>query len=60
LCYLFLPFEEREKAQKFERAFNTYFDKALEKMPEFQGIVDKKVIKNQFYYILVQTKFMGI
>lgn len=39
------PLEDKEKAQKFESSFNTYYNLALQKMPEFEGIVNKEVIK---------------
>lgn len=39
------PFEEKEKAEKFNNVFNGYFEKALDKMPEFEEVVNKDVIK---------------
>lgn len=40
------PLEEKEKAERFDTAFNGYFDKAIEKMPELEGIVSKDAIKS--------------
>lgn len=39
------PFEEKEKAEKIDKAFNQHFSKAMEQMPEFEKIVNKDVIK---------------
>lgn len=39
------PFEEKEKAEKLDKAFNQHFSKAMEQMPEFEKIVNKDVIK---------------
>ena len=39
------PLEEKEKAQKFNDVFNTYYESALEKMPDFKGVVNKDIIK---------------
>jgi len=42
----FAPIEERSKLEKREVAFNEHFQKALERMPEYNGIVNKEVIKS--------------
>lgn len=39
------PLEAKEKAEKIDTAFNTHFNLAIEKMPEFKGIVNPDVIK---------------
>lgn len=39
------PFEEREKSEKVDNVFNTYYEKAIEKLPEYKGVVNKNVIK---------------
>lgn len=39
------PFEEKDRAEKIDAAFNTHFKKALESMPEYDGVVNKDVIK---------------
>ena len=36
---------EKEKAEKFDKVFNQHFTKALEQLPEFDGVVNKEVIK---------------
>lgn len=40
------PIQEKEKAERFDTAFNGYFDKAIEKMPEMEGIVSRDAIKS--------------
>ena len=39
------PIEEKEKAEKFDKVFNQHYTKALEQLPEFDGVVNKEVIK---------------
>lgn len=39
------PLEQKEKAAKIDEAFNTHFNLAMEKMPEFKAIVNPDVIK---------------
>lgn len=39
------PIEEKEKAKKIDAAFNEHYAKALEQVPEYEGIVNKDVIK---------------
>lgn len=39
------PIEEKEKAEKFDKVFNQHYAKALEQLPEFDGVVNKEVIK---------------
>ena len=39
------PIEEKENAKKRDEIFDKHFDKTLEDMPEFKGIVNKDVIK---------------
>lgn len=41
----FKPLEEKEKAEKFNQTFDQHYSKALERMPEFNGIANKEVIK---------------
>ena len=40
------PIEEKERAERFDTAFNSYFDKAIGKMPEIEGIVNRNAIKS--------------
>lgn len=40
------PVEEASKADRIEKVFNTHFDRAMDEMPEFKGIVSKSVIKS--------------
>lgn len=40
------PLKDKEKADKINTAFNTHFTKAMEKMPEFEGVVKADVIKS--------------
>lgn len=39
------PFEQKEKAEKLDAAFNKHFNLALDKMPEFKEVVNPEVIK---------------
>lgn len=39
------PLEQKEKAAKIDSAFNTHFNLAMDKMPEFKQIVNPDVIK---------------
>ena len=39
------PLAEKEKAQKINEAFKSHFSKAMEAMPEFNGVVKEDVIK---------------
>lgn len=39
------PLQEKEKAEKIDKAFNAHFDKTLAAMPEYKDIVNKDVIK---------------
>lgn len=39
------PLTEKERAQKIDSAFNEHFQKALEKAPEYEGVVNKDIIK---------------
>jgi len=39
------PIQEKEKAEKIDKAFTEHFSKAMENLPEFEGIVNKSVIK---------------
>lgn len=39
------PLQEKERAEKINTAFNAGFSKAMESMPEYDGIVKKDVIK---------------
>lgn len=39
------PLQEREKIEKIETAFKTHFEKVMEKLPEYDGVVNKDVIK---------------
>lgn len=39
------PFQEKEKQEKLDAAFDKGFKKAMENMPEFEGIVNPEVIK---------------
>lgn len=39
------PLNEREKNEKIDKAFQTGFTKAMENMPEYDGIVNANVIK---------------
>lgn len=39
------PLAEREQAEKRDKAFNEHFNKALENMPDFKGVVNPEVIK---------------
>lgn len=41
----FKPLEEKERAKKIDAAFNEHYAKALEQVPEYEGIVNKDVIK---------------
>lgn len=38
------PFEERERAEKIQKVFKTHFDKAMDEMEDYKGIVNKDVI----------------
>ena len=40
------PFEEKERADKIDTAFKAGFSKAMENMPEYEGIVNASVIKS--------------
>lgn len=40
----FAPLEEKEKADKFNKTFEEHFTKAMDRMPEFDGVVNKDVI----------------
>jgi|GEM_PF-1145698 len=46
LAAKFAPIQEAERAKKIDEAFTKHFSKAMETMPEFEGIVKKEVIKN--------------
>lgn len=39
------PLEGKDRADKIEKVFTTHFDKAMEDMPEYKGIVNRGVIK---------------
>lgn len=39
------PFEEKEKAKKFEEIFSQTYEKALEEMPEYKSLANKETIK---------------
>ena len=39
------PIEEKEKAERIDKVFNEHFDKTLEELPEYKGIVNKEVIR---------------
>lgn len=39
------PLEEKERAAKIDKVFAQHFDKAMEEMPEYAGIVNRDVIK---------------
>lgn len=39
------PLEEKDRAKKIDAAFNEHYAKALEQVPEYEGIVNKDVIK---------------
>jgi len=39
------PIQEKDKAEKIEKAFNTHFKKTMESLKEYEGIVNKDVIK---------------
>lgn len=39
------PFEERERKEKIDAAFNKHFKESMERMPEYEGIVNPDVIK---------------
>jgi hypothetical protein len=41
----FKPIEEKEKQEKFEKAFNGHLVKVLEEMPEYKEIANPQVIK---------------
>lgn len=40
------PLKDKEKADKINTAFSTHFTKAMEKMPEFEGVAKAEVIKS--------------
>ena len=42
----FKPLEDEKKAQSFEKKFDEQFSKVLEAMPEYNGVVNKDVIKS--------------
>lgn len=42
----FKPLEEEKRKESIEKVFNTHFNLALEKVPEFKGIVNQEVIKS--------------
>ena len=42
----FKPLEEEKRKESIEKVFNTHFNLALEKVPEFKGIVNPEVIKS--------------
>lgn len=39
------PFEEKDKNEKIEKAFNDEYSKVLEKYPEYKDIANKEVVK---------------
>ena len=39
------PFQQKEQAAKIDETFNTHFTRAMERMPELSGVVNKDVIK---------------
>lgn len=39
------PLKDKERLEKIDTAFNEHFDKTIAKMPEFDGVVNKNVIK---------------
>lgn len=41
----FKPLEDKDKAEKFNQTFDQHYSKALERMPEFDGVANKEVIK---------------
>lgn len=43
------PIREKEKQEGRERAFNTYFNKALENMPEYKDVVNAEVIRQMAF-----------
>ncbi|MBS1516606.1 MAG: hypothetical protein JSS91_00805 [Bacteroidetes bacterium] len=40
------PIQEKERAEKIDKAFTEHFSKAMESMPEYEGVVNKDVIKS--------------
>jgi len=40
------PLTDKEKTQKIDELFNQHFSKAMEKSPEYEGVVNKEVIKS--------------
>lgn len=40
------PIQDKEKAEKIDKAFTEHFSKAMENMPEYEGVVNKDVIKS--------------
>jgi len=39
------PIEEKERAEKINKAFEEHFGKAMAQVPEYEGVVNKEVIK---------------
>lgn len=39
------PIEDKERQDKIDKAFNEHFSKAMEDMPEYDGVVNKDVVK---------------
>jgi len=42
----FKPLEDKDKAEKFSQTFEQHYAKALERMPEYDGVASKEVIKS--------------
>ncbi len=40
------PLTEKERAEAIDRKFKTHFDKVIESMPEYKGVVNPEVIKS--------------
>lgn len=40
------PIQEKERSEKIDKAFTEHFSKAMESMPEYEGVVNKDVIKS--------------
>lgn len=40
------PYEEKTNNERIDKTFNSYYDKVLETMPEYKGIINKDVIKS--------------
>lgn len=60
------PIKEKDRLEKIDRVFNEHFDKTISQMPEFDGIVNKDVIKtlsldpankNKTFQQLIETAY---